>query len=234
MKKNSITMKELRNEELAYKIIRFLKKWGMWNSITIYCNGKSYSDYWPDECTFGFRDLKDIRVGSAGSEVLESLWTFDECHHGMCLKKFPILTISCEGTKLNELLNDRVYYANIPELSDEAQKYVIEEDALIGFLEDSFAESPILDDTDFNSYDEYLSMELEIEDEEKYLAIQSMRDIMCSRIVVDAIIQEFEDLFQQYHIEYEPIGYFYGVACFEMDENAYGAYCSGHSIPQNA
>ena len=69
-------------EELTYQIISLLKKWQLWDSIDIFCNGKFYSSYPGDVSLFsrpstrGFRDLDDVWVGLSNQNGMDEYLSY--------------------------------------------------------------------------------------------------------------------------------------------------------------
>ena len=93
-------------EELTYQIISLLKKWQLWDSIDIFCNGKFYSSYPGDGPLFSrpstreFRDLDDVWVGLSNQNGMDEYLSYyiDPPEND------PIMYITCEGTASSDLL----------------------------------------------------------------------------------------------------------------------------------
>ena len=99
-------MDQNKLEELVYQIISLLKKWQLWDSIDIFCNGKFYSSYSGDRPLFsrpstrGFRDLDDVWVGLSNQNGMDEYLSYyiDPPEND------PVMYITCEGTALSDLL----------------------------------------------------------------------------------------------------------------------------------
>lgn len=56
---------ENRCEDLIYKLIKILKKWGLWHKpAAFYFKNNIYSACWENDCINGFRDLKCVNVST--------------------------------------------------------------------------------------------------------------------------------------------------------------------------
>ena len=99
-------MDQNKLEELVYQIISLLKKWQLWDSIDIFCNGKFYSSYSGDGPLFsrpstrGFRDLDDVWVGLSNQNGMDEYLSY----YINPSESDPVMYITCEGTALSDLL----------------------------------------------------------------------------------------------------------------------------------
>ena len=156
------TMSPEQSENLAYDIILYLQKWGMWRDISIYTGGKRYTDCDVSDGD-GFRGLTGVKVSDApnpeeyttgyieGYEGKEGKWiSFSNPEH--------LLDMTFEGA-FYLLLNFLEYSVETDDLSEEAKKYIVYHDE--DFLCDAYDYLNIRDGWDpmeFDSYDEYLEL----------------------------------------------------------------------------
>lgn len=208
-------MTEEKIEDFAYDFIRFLKKWNLWENTVVDCNGKRYFDYETDcgaeTYTCGFRSMHDICV--CDSDPVSRARFLDE--EGA--KKGAAIVVEC-GSELHVLMLDHICMLDFYNLPNDTKQYLIEKYELREMaLENGYF--PLLDDTEFDSYDEYMELELEMEDE-------MMDDIWFLEFgwgetdFAYDVLQEMKILCQRHHICYKPVGYYcYGIAFYPMDGN---------------
>lgn len=119
-------MDQNKLEELTYQIISLLKKWQLWDSIDIFCNGKFYSSYPGDGPLFsrpstrGFRDLEDVWVGLSNKNGTDEYL----CYYIHPPESEPVMYITCEGTALSDLLcgkRDSMSTFDLPYCEDKAK-----------------------------------------------------------------------------------------------------------------
>mgnify|MGYP003304233883 CR=1 FL=1 len=119
-------MEQNKLEELTYQIISLLKKWQLWDSIDIFCNGKFYSSYSGDGPLFsrpstrGFRDLDDVWVGLSNQNGMDEYLSY----YIDSPESDPVMYITCEGTALSDLLcgkRDSMSTFDIPYCDDKEQ-----------------------------------------------------------------------------------------------------------------
>ena len=113
-------------EELTYQIISLLKKWQLWDSIDIFCNGKFYSSYPGDGPLFSrpstreFRDLDDVWVGLSNQNGMDEYLSY----YIDPPESDPVMYITCEGTALSDLLcgkRDSMSTFDLPYYDDKVQ-----------------------------------------------------------------------------------------------------------------
>ena len=119
-------MDQNKLEELVYQIISLLKKWQLWDSIDIFCNGKFYSSYSGDRPLFsrpstrGFRDLDDVWVGLSNQNGMDEYLSY----YINPPESDPVMYITCEGTALSDLLcgkRDSMSTFDLPYCDDQGQ-----------------------------------------------------------------------------------------------------------------
>ena len=157
-KKRTLTDEEL--DELLYEVIRFLKDWCLWESVSICCApaGKQFISYAEEDLDTpqGLREIPDVWI----SEYCETHCAPEYLGGG----KDQTMVIMCEGeTPLNNLLNGN-YSAEFSELSGDAQQFILQHEELLGDWYEWYREEPQLDETEFDSYEEYRELEDERQD----------------------------------------------------------------------
>lgn len=119
-------MDQNKLEELTYRIVSLLKKWQLWDSIDIFCNGKFYSSYpgdgdlFPRPSTRGFRDLEDVWVGLSNQNGMDEYLSY----YIDPPESDPVMYITCEGTALSDLLcgkRDSMRAFDLPYCDDRVQ-----------------------------------------------------------------------------------------------------------------
>ena len=190
-------------EALAYDLICFLKKWGLWRKMELYClsTKRVFCDTVPDFHSsalsaghMGFRQLGDVYVASIDQERWD-----DSAFQEPDLDE-PVLVLECDDSQLYELVYEKNPTIRLSQLSCTIREYVlkhaIEESDELSFLRLDLEERPILDDTEFDSYDAYLEMELELEDE----LMELEDECRCGELVADRIIREFDALLERHGV----------------------------------
>ena len=109
-------------EKLAYDIINFCKKWGMWRDVQIFTGGKCYSacEDSPDK----IKAREEKNPGEYTKEIIERV------NGELVYKDFSnpekILDMTFEGP-LYLLLRHHEYSVEMEDLSDEARMYILRE-----------------------------------------------------------------------------------------------------------
>lgn len=132
------------SERLVRDMISFCKKWGLWQAVTIYIGGKYYTDATDESHWEGIRGVK----------------VMNEPHPKSCLY------MTFDGP-LSQLLRHMEYEVKIEKLSEDAKKFICQNDNEIqmeAYLKAAdYLESPQgLDPADFDSYEEYLELSKDI------------------------------------------------------------------------
>ena len=154
-------------EKLAYDIINFCKKWGMWKDVQIFTGGKCYSvdDDFPDK----IKVREEKNPGEYTKEIIERV------NGELVYKDFSnpekILDMTFDGP-LYLLLRHHEYEVEMEDLSDEARMYILrenekkfeeeEEEEEIDFAEEMTEEYMERrygwDPMEYDSYEEYLNL----------------------------------------------------------------------------
>ena len=201
-KRKTLTDEEL--DELLYEVIRFLKDWGLWESVSIYCvpAGKQFSSYAEEDSDApqGFREIPDVWI----SEYYKTYCASEDPSGG----KDQTMVIMGEGdTPLNTLLNGN-YSAEFSELSGDAQQFILQHEELLGDWYEWYQEEPQLDETEFDSYEEYRELEDERQDTfKKEQIVTFLRDEKYESYdgeefregLAELISQKFYGLLDKYH-----------------------------------
>lgn len=194
-KSKRVLMDRRHVENIAYDLIVFLKKWNLWDSVNIFCNGKRYSSHKRGECTQGFRYLTDVYVSK--EECPEELYSL---YYESGSQGVPLLVISYDGTRLSELLTWGNYRTELHKLSVDALRYVIKAEDLEDEIKCHYKAHPILDDTEFYSRKEFLELESELVEEAVLEELKWRAPYRCGRKVVEAIEQELQSIMDKHGI----------------------------------
>lgn len=177
------------SEQLAKEIISFCKKWGMWQDVAIYTGGKCYTDapenyrydgirgvivkeeMHPEECTGGLLNGVD-----------------GECEWKSFSNPEHFLDMNFDGP-LCQLLRHGEYEVKTEKLSEEAKKYICQNDEEIldnAYLNamDYLENKEGLDSTEFDSYEEYLELAGDLgPDIDKYIFNDSTKEVALKEFV---------------------------------------------------
>lgn len=207
--KNGLSAEQL--EELVYKVICWMKKWGLWDFSTIFSRGKAFSSYHKRADYFGtaerkqsgWRGWEDVWVWGYGLEEMgEDLQDILDCY---------ALAIEC-GDSLDLLLEQGIYTAEFDSLPDAAQICLLRHMALFESCEqwwhDIYLEEGVcFQDTEFDSFDEYWELESVNQEEFKLeLLKQCLRDpresIGYNGEVAKLVLGELDEILKPYHLQY--------------------------------
>ena len=199
-------MENKQKKQLVIEVIRFFKKWALWGSVDIFCNNIRYSCFRFDESTEGSGDLSGVYIAPS----FDKATTEHTEYYGE-----PLMTILFEGVGFSELISSGFYNAPVYELTDDVLFLIAKNEGLLNYYEEKYKCCPILDYTEFESYEEFREMETELEKQEILKELRTVGSIRCSQRTVDAIKEEFDSIFVRYGIKRYPIGNIWGYACFE-------------------
>lgn len=207
--RNRLSEEEL--EELAYKVICWMKKWVLWDSVMIFSRGKAFSSF-PDGLGMagrkqaGWRDWEDVWVWSYGPKELRKVFLDDFVHD---LDRYA-LTIEC-GERLADLFTVGIYAADFDSLPDAAQVCLLRHMALFESCEDWWysiylEEGVRFDDTEFDSFDEYWELESDNQEEFKLELLKeclsSPRDSNSyNEEVAKLVLGELDEILGPYHLQ---------------------------------
>ena len=203
-----------RKEALIIDIVRFFKKYGLFRSVYLFCDGKSYSDFRTDACSEGTGSLCRVYIAPSTYDVTPEYIEY----YGEAPQSTPLMTILFEGVGFRELISYGVYTAPVWKISNEALLFIAEKEELLEEYEEEFQDCPILDYTEFESYEEFQEMEAELEEKEILEILREAGSIPCSHRTVKAIEEEFFNIFAPYGIKLRPLGSCWGFVCFEANE----------------
>lgn len=214
-------------EKLAYDIINFCKKWGMWRDVQIFTGGKCYSacEDSPDK----IKAREEKNPGEYTKEIIERV------NGELVYKDFSnpekILDMTFEGP-LYLLLRHHEYEVEMEDLSDEARMYILREnekkfeeeeeeiDSAEEITEEYMERREGWDPMEYDSYAEYMDL-VEYEEPELCFEIkqcprdfgsrQEYTDFLAKSVTEkEAILMEyFKDYFgEDYFIEREDSTFF--------------------------
>lgn len=234
-------MKEIDYERLAYELIKYLMKWGMWREdAQIFCGGKAYipSEYLSDaqsegreEEVYGYGEFYDFSEKQVGFRDLESVVIVKDRkqkeHHPYPLYILP-------GEALFFLIEYYEYGVGLKlsDVSDEIKDYFIETyELLYDYIDFDDIDRPasILDATEFDSYDDYWELEDDMQDRQMKRAMRQIYDSNMSiegkgRFLTDLARAEFYDIIDKFGLVLYDYDYgcdFHSEAskmCFKMCE----------------
>ena len=191
-------------EDLAYDIIIFLKEWGLWDSVSIFCNDKKYTDVKWDEdpdpwCSFrGMEDVYEIRdvklsryLGKDAAKVSRKL--------------SPVCVMN--ETLLSHIFFDGYYKAEWNNIGPQARKYLLDPAGgnILFEMFDYDAEElePILNPAEFDSQEQYQDFEDEMQEDLYWEFVDQLyaETICCyGSPVVDYIIEQWRALSVKYGV----------------------------------
>lgn len=189
-----------KSEELALSIVKFLKKWGLFEEVQIFTGGKCYEVIDGEYVVRNEPNPENYTLGVLDGE--EKDYSNPE----------RLLDMTFEGP-LHMLLNSREYEVEIKNLSMEAREIVVpllqefedEEVNLISNFHDFVRENvgfrkdvEYFDENDWNElyriFDKMIARSSKLEDETFY----------SNGEICDRIISEFTNLFESFGLWYEP------------------------------
>lgn len=196
-------MTKLETENFGYEVIKFLQGWDLWDGVAVVFNGNRYSGTEPEGVFGNLRDIRDIRISVSNDEEFKDY-------------KNTVLVIECEG-KLSEFLAYGSYCPKYDNLSYEAKLCVANEDGSVDYeLEERL---PILDRDDFDSYQEYLDLEAEMEEQEIHRILDDFYfgGQTCGEKVKNHIKNEFYALLEKYNVYDIADGIYFKIICREKE-----------------
>lgn len=206
-------------ENLVYDIIRYCKKWGMWEGVKIFCEGKSFSDALGDSegkvIKEGFRELKDVVV-TEHDDPTDYICQEDEDMEGF-VNPDHILSMVFDGP-LCTLLGSGVYEVEWNDIEQHGREYLIREGSVLEKYCDYDPDEveSILNQDEFDSYEEYEKLEEEMQNEALLNMIQDLTfETICYELdsVSDYIESEFRKILDKYGIWYE-MGHSWSLTCY--------------------
>lgn len=202
--KNSMINKSEQSEDLAYDIILFLKEWGLWDSVSIFCNDKKYTDVKWDEdpdpwCSFrGMEDVYEIR------DVKLSRYLGEDAAK-VSRKLSPVCVMN--ETLLSHIFFDGYYEAEWNNIGPQARKYLLDPaggNILFEMFDYDVEElEPILNPAEFDSQEQYQDFEDEMQEDLYWEFVDQLYDetICCyGSPVVDHIIEQWRALSAKYGV----------------------------------
>jgi len=191
-------MEKIQIENMVNEIITFLKKWDLWESVEIYCDGKRYLPY--SNSNYDYIDMNDYQK------------VFDTSP-----EQLPLLYIWCEGTRLSSLLAYGVYEVRLSKLSDAERKYIIKAEKLDELHRLYYEDHSILEETDFDSYEEYFELERELEEQEIIEELCFFEPYNCGEAVVEKIRREFYAIIEKPGTVHRELGHCAGFGFFAKE-----------------
>lgn len=203
-------------EELAYKLICWMKKWGLWDHTTLFSRETHYSSGIISKLAQpGWRGWEDVWTSPYTGEFREKLDT-DQ------------FLVDCNYT-LGTLLEYKLYAAEFDSLPADTQTALLRRTDLFEACVDWYGEylesGGGFDDTEFDSFDEYWILEsvnrddfkLELLMEYLYAPLYGgmtvlhgvIEDTAYNKKVAELPLHELEGILEPYHLSYYC---YYGVA----------------------
>ncbi len=203
--KKSMNNKPEQSEDLVYDIISFLKEWGLWNDIMIFCNDRKYTDIiWdedPDPTYKGFRDLEDVY------EIRDVKLSdyLGEDSAKISQKLSPVCVMN--ETLLSHVFFDGYYEAEWNNIGPQARKYLLDPaggNILLDMFDyDAEELEPILNPSEFDSQEQYEDFEDEMQEDLYWEFVDRLYDdtiCCCGYPVVDHIIEQWRALSAKYGV----------------------------------
>ncbi len=170
--------------KLALEIVKFLKKWNLWEGVKIYTGGWCYSVGCEDDVTDGISGLCKEPCSSEEVDIYTSGIVGRDCYGNIESETFAnpahLLDMTFMGP-LSTLLNKFQYGVDLNDLPEETKEYLKDElqyilvdseeedrrnEEYFAYMERKNGWDPMI----FDSYEEYLELErgdaLELDDEE--------------------------------------------------------------------
>ena len=219
-------MEKEKKEQLIHDIIGFFKKWALWDPsgyrcdpCSIYCDNIHYSSCrhnWQGE--EGVEVENQVYVGPTAFDILEAFIDFYEEPPD----NEPLMAIVFGLLGYGGLLNWRIYHPRSYELSQEALKFIAREEGYLDEIEEELYYHPILDDTEFECYDDFWELEEELEEQAIQDRLHDLGELSCSDETIEAIYTELNDILERYGVEWYPLGYeIEGYVCFERSRSVF-------------
>lgn len=216
-------------EGSAYEIICWLKKWGMWDA-TIYSGGKRFSSFHvgKEQEISGWRGLADVWVAPCRAEDC------DEYFQYMLNENMFTIDIGLGIDLLNLLFKRGLYAADFDCLPDDAQMFILRHinlfESCVNWYDEYLECGEGLDDTEFDSFDEYWELESDNQEEFKHDLLKAclyapLDDGLYRRLygdiletdynkkLAELILREFEEILEKYHLQYWADQYTGMVSC---------------------
>lgn len=204
-------------EDLVYKVICWLKKWVLWDGCVIFSRGKAFSSYNERE---HYREMAERK--QSGWRNWEDVWVWDYGFEELCqdlqdVLDEDVLAIECGGT-LQTMLLEKIYTADFYSLPDAARICLLRNIYLFESSESWWYEAYLkdgvrLDDTEFDSFDEYRELESDNREEFKLDVLEeclsSLRLLFhnperegysYNRAVAKLILGELDEILKPYHL----------------------------------
>lgn len=227
-----------KKEELAYEMIHFLKKWGLWDGVSILTNGNRYSsekgneyngisgvafegNVDPEECTKGLTGEKDAEGNYVWKSFANPQHIFDMAYEG------PLCTLLRYGE----------YEVKISDISEEGWDIIFEKSDLL--------EEILYFKFDATTAEEYWEQLILEEDEENIPPLEEVipcwekmvedaktefiqgdgyaegynlgADMVTIHEMVGYISKAFDALFEKYDLWYD-FGFEWCLTCYEKDK----------------
>lgn len=193
-------------EELAYKLICWMKKWGLWEDTTLFSRETHYSSGIISKLARpGWRGWEDVWTSPYTGEFREELDT-DQ------------FLVDCSYT-LETLLEYKLYAAEFGSLPADTQTALLRRTDLFEACVDWYGEylesGGGFDDTEFDSFDEYWILESVNRDDFKLWLLRDylyapldggrfsvIEDTAYNKKVAELPFHELEGILEPYHLSY--------------------------------
>lgn len=193
-------------EELAYKLICWMKKWGLWDHTTLFSRETHYSSGIISKLARpGWRGWEDVWTSPYTGEFREKLDT-DQ------------FLVDCNYT-LGTLLEYKLYAAEFDSLPADTQTALLRRTDLFEACVDWYGEylesGGGFDDTEFDSFDEYWILESVNRDDFKLWLLRDylyapldggrfsvIEDTAYNKKVAELPFHELEGILEPYHLSY--------------------------------
>ena len=185
-------------EYLVEEIISFCEKWGMWKDVSIHFKDLCYAD----------RYYKDDEYKKVLEELKEKLKSRYHCYKSDIELNENCVFKMCYDSTLAEVFGMGVYELDWDDISFEGKLYIVRNTDVLeanGYEKEDY--EVFLDETEFDSYEEYKEM-LQEENEKAFLKFIGDVDLGLVSFevtpVVDYIEYEFVKILERYGLWYEP------------------------------
>jgi len=197
-------------DDFTFELIRFCFKWGLWEDTQIFSNGNRYSFCLPGEESTDFRGFR-VRITKERPEDYIPGLLEDKDYQELYVNPDHILSMK-QGERLYMLTDEGLFAAELSKLSEEGVHQLLMLDH--GILEEALGviegedPDPILEQMEFESYDEFRELEDDLQDLRLLEIIDHIRKrerVHYSGFknpVVNRILEEFNGIFDKYGVWY--------------------------------
>jgi len=207
-------------DDFTYELIRFCFKWGLWEDTNIFSNGNRYADCLSGEESTDFRGFR-VRITKERPEDYIYDVSGGKDYQELYVNPDHILSMIM-GERLCMLTDEGLFSAHLSELSEDGVHQLLALDPSI--LEECLGEigespDPILEQMEFESYDEFRELEDDLQDLRLLETIDRLRKWRSVHYrgfddpVVSHVLEEFDGIFEKYGVWYDP-GYRWSLTCY--------------------